>query len=1177
MKQSLLIIVLLLLSTVMNAQESGYTQYWTAIPEFKNGHGDDTQAALRFASLGDAITVIITMPADNNRLLGEVDIAAGEAGELSLATILSNGGDFDTNILESGLPDQHGIIQNRGVLITAEPQSNGGDARFSAYIDRFTDVNRDITSLKGESAEGYEFTIPGRDRWRNNRFVETYNAFDIVATEDNTEITITPKNAIIGYPAAESFTITLHRGQSFNASAVSSKASGHVGGSIVVSGKPIVVMFKDDSVTDDGMSGSDALGDQLVPDALAGNQFIVIRGGLTYSDGTTSGETAFITSVNSGTTTIEYNGSEYSLSGRGDIIGIPLTQDANYLSVKETGNVVHVLHGSGSPREIGGNLIPPIVCTGSRDVTLVRTQNNDKNGDRFDMYLITKKQNQNGFKYSLNGTSFQSFLNADFTDVSIPGGDDWVYFSNKSKFRTELDSGNTLRIRNETSGDDGDGLFHLGILEGHNAGNKGGYFSNFASLTGDAGIKNLGQHNYTLACDRAIPLIASGGRSYSWSSPSGHMHMVDSVSPDSQLFTPQSSEGAGPFLFEVTIVGSECDETKTIALSVFVESIDEDFGGDIQTCAGFEVSLNDVSDSDDAYTSIDERYLWTSDELRNDIQVMSPKVTVHEDALFHVAYDDGHCKMEKEIEITMENCGECDVEASEDQSICRGETVTLSAEGRGTFYDWQYEENGTTTTKTEASLEVSPEVTTTYTVRYNNAIKQEASFDWDPDQYCPAQTTVTVLDCLPDPDPVPDPEIIKTEIYDTNEDGTAETIIISFDSPITELLYDITSIDWPREGANNITADKKSVGIIDSLTIRIVLEDAFTTATQPDPVEPPFLTYGKSSVAIEDKIGPMVVESSKHPAQALQYAVKDENGEYTYCRQPDTLMVYLSEEVILPKENWESMFTMYPESGSPYTLSLLEKPEEGDDLYSFKIILDTAVTATIIRIGDRISFSSETEVTDTEGNSAMPVSVEIEGSENSRGHTSSEFRTSVIGVQNSTDPTVSTDLVPVYDLDGDRLDEILYGTAVLGDHWVPPYNYHNNSFGAFVEDEECTDTQELIPFDRDCLASLVIGTFKDQGAYTVSVFVYDHLGQFMHNWTQRFGYCEDFENEERKSQSDLENFFIHDLVWNMQDSHGRLAGAGVYFWRVIIQFESGETIDFTDKMGIVRQEFQCLE
>ncbi|MGL1935064.1 MAG: IgGFc-binding protein [Fibrobacterales bacterium] len=1162
---------------VTYAQESGYTKYWAAIPEFKNGHGDDTQAAIRFASLGDAITVTITMPADNNRELGVVDIPAGEAGELSLANILSNGGDFDTNILESGLPDQHGIIQNRGVLITAEPQSNGGDARFSAYIDRFTDVNRDITSLKGESAEGYEFTVPGRDRWRNNRFVEVYNAFDIVATEDDTEITITPKNDIIGYPAGESFTITLYRGQSFNASAVSSKASGHVGGSIVVSDKPIVVMFKDDSVTDDGMSGTDALGDQLVPDALAGDQFIIIRGGLTYSDESKSGETAFITSVNSGTTTIEYNGSEYSLTGRGDIVGIPLTQDANYLSVKEASKAVHVLHGTGSPREIGGNLIPPIVCTGSQDVTLVRTQNNDKNGDRFDVHLISKKQNQDGFEYSINGTSFQSFSNADFTDVTIPGGDEWVYFSNKSMFRTQLDSGNTLRIRNETRGDDGDGLFHLGILEGHGGGNKGGYFSNFASLTGDAGIKNLGQHNYTLACDRAIPLIASGGRSYSWSSPSGHMHMVDSVSPDSVLFTPQSNEGVGPFLFEVTIVGSECDETKTIALSVTVNNIDEDFGGAIQTCEGFEVALNDVGDSDEAYTAFDERYLWSSDAFTQDMQVMSPKVTVQDDALFHVSYDDGHCAIEKDIVVTIEDCGECVLEASEDTSICIGESVTLSAEGRGTFYDWQYEENGNTKTKTDATIEVSPEVTTTYTVRYNNAIKLDAGLDWDPDQYCPAQTTVTVLDCLPDPDPVPDPEIIKTEIYDTNEDGTAETIIITFDSPITELQYDITSIDWPREGANDITAEKNSVEFIDSVTIKIVLVDAFPPATEPSLVNPPFLTYGSASVVIDDKIGPMVVGSDKKPSQGLHYAVKDDDGEYTYHRQSDTLIVYVSEEVVIPNDNWKNMFTIYPENGSPYTLTLVEKPEKGDDIYSLKVVLDTSITAAMIMVGDSISFRSGTEVTDINDNTALPISTEIVGADKAQGETSSQFRTSVIGVPNSTNPMLATDKILVYDQDGELLDETIQGTAVLSDNWVPPYNYDNNSLGAFVDGAECTDTQELVSFDRDCLSSLVIGTFKDQGAYTVTVFVYDHLGQFMNTWTQGFGFCEEFENEERERQSDIENFFIHDLLWNMQDSHGRLAGAGVYLWRVIIQFESGDTMSFTEKMGIVRQETQCLE
>ncbi|MGL1903994.1 MAG: hypothetical protein OCC49_17785 [Fibrobacterales bacterium] len=47
------------------------------------------------------------------------------------------------------------------------------------------------------------------------------------------------------------------------------------------------------------------------------------------------------------------------------------------------------------------------------------------------------------------------------------------------------------------------------------------------------------------------------------------------------------------------------------------------------------------------------------------------------------------------------------------------------------------------------------------------------------------------------------------------------------------------------------------------------------------------------------------------------------------------------------------------------------------------------------------------------------------------------------------------------------------------------------------ENTECSDTQENQSFDKDCLASLAIGTFKEQGAYTVIEYVLDHLGQYI--------------------------------------------------------------------------------
>ncbi|MGL1936775.1 MAG: IgGFc-binding protein [Fibrobacterales bacterium] len=1143
------------------------------------------------------------MPADNNRLVGTVDIIGGASGELSLVDIIGDPTNThlhanDTNWIESGLPGRRGIIDTRGLLISAKPKTVGGDARFTAYIDRYAQLNRDITTLKGESAKGYAFTIPGRDRWENSTSYAASSAFDIVATEDDTEITIIPKNDIASngsstgiYPAGKPFSIVLMRGESFNGSSVrtvvgTSKKmlpSGHVGGTYITAKKPIVVMFKDDSVTDPGdMSGQDTMGDQLVPDALAGSQFIVIRGELENGrTGSTpldsiSEETAFLTTVSDGTTTIEYDGEEYTLTGKGDVIGIRLKDEANYFSVKEKGQRVHLFQGTGYYDEVGGNIVPPIVCTGSKDVTLVRTQSpDDPKEDHFDVNLITRKSNKDNFEYSINGGSFTKIASSNFTEVATAGGDEWFYFSNKSMFRDSLTIGNTLRIQNTTPKDDGDGLFHLGVLEGTTGGAKGGYFSDFASLSGEAGVNSLGHHDFTLACDLKVPLIASGGKRYTWSSPSGHLHMLGDASADNDTlyFTPNSREGTGPFEFEVEIVGRECEETKVIGLKITVDMLDDNFGGDILMCAGENDTLNNVSTDPDAFSVIDDRYTWRSEVLLNDLNIMSPIFSVGTDTEFEVVYDDGHCIAEKVISVTTEECGDCDLEAKDTVSICLNEEVTLSASGRGNFVEWVYQEDGQDETLINERPAVSPKTTTTYTARYNNAIKEAPGMDWSTTMFCEATTTVVLDPCLPDPD------IVKAEIFDDNSDGRAETILVTFDLPVSEYLYDFTSIDWPKEGKNDEKVRKRDIIQVDSLTVKLELHDAFEVATEADADKPPYIDYGETSVLIEDRVGPVVVSIEKVPAEMAYFAIKHDDDSISTHRTPDTLLITLSETVSLPEEGWGSLFTLHTTDGKSFPLVLLEIPtsvDENDDLNEskqWKLVLDTSGTMSLAAVGDSISLNSANPVKDQFGNPAVERYVEIGGVEGSKALLSSQFRTPVVGATNAESYSIPIHSIPLYDTSGEALNETTSQSIPFNPEWVRPAVYPTS--GDIDDESECTDKRTAEPFDMSCNASLAIGTYKEQGAYTAMVYIYDHLGQYITQWSQRFGACGEFTNEDRMSQSAIKNFFILDLAWNLQDANGRIGGTGVYYWQVYIKFDNGPSEKFTRKMGIVRQNSQC--
>ena len=108
--------------------------------------------------------------------------------------------------------------------------------------------NPEIFSLKGKNALGTSFFVPFQNKIENSSAYSPlpYSSFDIVATEDNTTVSITPKQNIVGHSANLTFNINLNRGQTYSARAASQGAVQHPTGSTVSSNKPIAITIKDD-------------------------------------------------------------------------------------------------------------------------------------------------------------------------------------------------------------------------------------------------------------------------------------------------------------------------------------------------------------------------------------------------------------------------------------------------------------------------------------------------------------------------------------------------------------------------------------------------------------------------------------------------------------------------------------------------------------------------------------------------------------------------------------------------------------------------------------------------------------------------------------------------------------------------------------------------------------------
>lgn len=444
MKKPLLLLLITLLSFItVNAQTDN--EFWFVAPEATLSHGDNP-VVIRIAALAQAATVTIDQPANLGFTPITVTVPANTASTVDLTPSLLLG------IIENKPGDQ---VLNYGIRILST-------ALITAYYELNTscNCNPEIFALKGRNALGTEFYTPFQNFWSNGGYTpEAKSAFDIVATEDNTTITITPSQNILGHAAGTPFTITLNKGQTYSAVASGITAGAHLGGSKIVSDKPIAVTIKDDSVANNGCR--DMMGDQIVPTSIIGTEYIVMKGFLNAN----ADEQVFILGTQNNTDIfIDGSGTPAATINIGQTFAYPITNASTYIN---TSQPVYVLHASGFGCELASALLPPINCTGSQSVYFIRST-----AEQFGLNIMVRTGNEGNFLLNGSNTLVQA---TDFAPV--PGtGNSWL--AAQIQFNTLDVPVNVTGLLTNTST-----VFHMGLINGDvSSGCRYGYFSNYSQL-----------------------------------------------------------------------------------------------------------------------------------------------------------------------------------------------------------------------------------------------------------------------------------------------------------------------------------------------------------------------------------------------------------------------------------------------------------------------------------------------------------------------------------------------------------------------------------------------------------------------------------------------------------------------------------------------------------------------
>ena len=503
------------------------TAFWFAAPDISSSFSYDRPIALRLSSFQTASIVTISQPANISFIPQTITILPFSTQTIDLTSLINN--------IECGPGN---VIQNRGLKITS-------NNKIAAYYEvNVNGPNPELFALKGRNALGTQFYISSQNLLNNSNAytVPPLSSFNIVASEDNTSITINPTKNITGHVANIPFTIMLNKGQTYAAIATLQSAGQHLDGSSVVATKPIAITLADDLLEGGTLFGGgcqDLAGDQTVPINILGTEYIAIQSNLNFPN-----DKLFITAVTN-STTVSQDGVLVATINAGQSTIVTVSNPSTYV-VTSSPAYVYQLAGSGC--EVGAAILPKIDCTGSGSVSVARSSN-----ENLFITLLVKNGGQGNFL--INNTA-GIITNSQFSVVPATGGQ-W-YFAKVFLPLSNYPNGSIIKIDNTSN------LFQMGFLQGNSLGLSFGYFSDYNSVRPDASASNIRPcvgSNVTLG-SATIPSAI-----YSWTGPGSF-----TANTSSPVLTNVTLASSGNYVVNITVPG--CGLYKD---SVFVTVIPKTF------------------------------------------------------------------------------------------------------------------------------------------------------------------------------------------------------------------------------------------------------------------------------------------------------------------------------------------------------------------------------------------------------------------------------------------------------------------------------------------------------------------------------------------------------------------------------------------------------------------------
>ncbi len=565
----ILVVLSLILFASTNLSAQIDTNFWFAAPWVTPDHDDRDPIFFHFSTFNNPTTVRIQQPASsydttftipanslfNKRVDFMMDSLESKPADMLLRTGFHITSDFPMVVVYD--------------VVTRGPASN----------------NPETYSLKGNNGIGNEFVIPFQTLWNNKTLnndrnadgtiTQPYQQFNVIATEDNTTIYITPKCDVVGHLAGATYSVLLpEKGNVYtcqNITQASSVPGNNLSGTIVVSDHPISVTVSDDSVNPSGGGGCyDLMGDQIVPTDVIGTDYIINKGFLNAG----SNESIFIVATENFTSFSVNDGNTVTnaIINQGETYQYSITDSLTFVSSDKP---IYLIHMSGVGCELGSAILPPINCSGSDQISFSRETSRP-----FYLNILCPSGAEGNFTLNTNTTIIDPLL---FDPVPGTGG---LWVGAQIQFNTtEIPVSSSNLLTNSSD------LFSLGIFNGSVT---GGVMYHYLSSFNRKVIVDAGKDTVLCVTSNDVDLIGSvGGGTITgvWSvlNGTGTLNSPTNLTTTYQPSPSDFNQGSLTFVLEST---GNCDPVRDTLEVSFAQSPEVTVSSDSALCKNNAALIN---------------------------------------------------------------------------------------------------------------------------------------------------------------------------------------------------------------------------------------------------------------------------------------------------------------------------------------------------------------------------------------------------------------------------------------------------------------------------------------------------------------------------------------------------------------------------------------------------------